>query len=76
MKSKTSITLSKALLDDIDQHLGAGANRSKLIEAAVREYLERRGRELRDKQELELLNRNASSLNREAKDVLSFQVKL
>ena len=76
MKSKTSVTLSKALLDDIDQHLGAGANRSKLIETAVREYLERRGRELRDKQELELLNRNASSLNREAKDVLSFQVKL
>ena len=76
MKSKTSVTLSKALLDDIDQHLGAGANRSKLIETAVRECLERRGRELRDKQELELLNRNASSLNREAKDVLSFQVKL
>jgi metal-responsive CopG/Arc/MetJ family transcriptional regulator len=76
MKSKTSVTLSTSLLEELDQVLGRNRNRSEFIEAAVREHLSRIMREQRDRRELELLNRNADALNKEAKDVLSYQVKL
>ena len=76
MKSKTSITLSRTLLDEIRQTLGEKTNRPRLIEVAVREYLARTVREARDTQELELLNRHSTALNKEAADVLSYQVKL
>jgi metal-responsive CopG/Arc/MetJ family transcriptional regulator len=76
MKSKTSVTLSKSLLHELDQALGRNGNRSKFIEMAVRERLHRMIREERDRKELELINRNADALNDEATDVLSYQVKL
>ena len=76
MKSKTSITLSRSILEELDRVLGKNCNRSELIERAVHEYLQKMIREERDKRELELLNRKAGKLNKEAKDVLSYQVKL
>ncbi len=76
MKSKTSVTLSSSLLRDLDQILGRNRNRSEFIENAVREHLLRLLREQRDRRELELINRNADALNKEAQDVLSYQVKL
>jgi metal-responsive CopG/Arc/MetJ family transcriptional regulator len=75
MKSKTSITLSTSLLEEIRRTFG-DINRSELIETAVREYLARKVREARDKCELDTLNRHATALNKEAKEVLSYQVKL
>ncbi len=76
MKSKTSVTLSTSLLQELDQVLGQNRNRSEFIEAAVRDYLHRIIRQERDQRELELINRNADVLNNEAHDVLSYQVKL
>ena len=75
MKSKTSITLSRALLDDLDRVLGDAGNRSQLIEKALRDYLDRIIRETRERRDLEILNGNAGSLNKEAKEVLTYQVK-
>ena len=76
MKSKTWITLSRDLLDDLDRIIGDSGNRSRVIEAAVREYIKRHIREARDRRDLELINANAASLNKEAKDALSYQIKL
>lgn len=76
MKSKTSITISKHLLDQLDEFLGEKKNRSKLIEAALRDYLHRLIRKSRDQREFEIINKHAASLNREAKDALSYQVKM
>jgi metal-responsive CopG/Arc/MetJ family transcriptional regulator len=76
MKSKTSITLSRDLLDDLDRIIGDSGNRSRAIESAVREYIKRHVREARDRRDLELINENAASLNKEAKDALSYQIKL
>ncbi len=45
-----------------------------MIELAVREFLERRLRVSRDAKDLALLNRHADRLNREATDVLGYQV--
>jgi len=75
MKSKTSITLSTDLLEDLDSVIGDSGNRSRVIEIAVREYIKRHIREARDRRDLALINENAASLNKEAKDALSYQIK-
>jgi metal-responsive CopG/Arc/MetJ family transcriptional regulator len=70
MRVKTSVTLPEEIVQALD---AAGANRSRLVEEAVREYLARRERLRRDARELEVLNRHADRLNREMEDVLAYQ---
>jgi metal-responsive CopG/Arc/MetJ family transcriptional regulator len=76
MRLKTSITLAEETVRELDEVAGRGANRSRVIEEAVVEYLDRRRRERRDARDLEILNRNATALNREVEDVLSYQADL
>jgi metal-responsive CopG/Arc/MetJ family transcriptional regulator len=64
MKVKTSITLSKDILEAIDRIIVKPQNRSAFIE------------KLRDEKDLEILNKRADRLNREVEDVLSNQVEL
>ena len=75
MKVKTSITLSPDLLLAIDEIADKGSNRSRIIEQAIREFLERLHRRRRDARDLEILNRRADDLNREMEDVLAYQVE-
>ena len=72
MKVKTSVTLSRELLDAISHETGQ-ENRSALIEEATWRYLRQRQREARDENELRLLNEHAAELNEEALGVLEFQ---
>ncbi len=76
MKSKTSITLSTALLEAVDAIVGENGNRSELIEKAVHEYIRRMERAERDRSDLEILNSSATRMRNESKDVLRYQVKL
>jgi metal-responsive CopG/Arc/MetJ family transcriptional regulator len=76
MKIKTSITLDEELMKSIDEEFGGRKNRSQLIEEAVKEYVERRTQGKRDSEDLAILNKKADKLNKEAADVLSFQVDL
>lgn len=76
MKPKTSVTLTAATLAALDAAVGAGASRSQVIEQAVVEYLERRERAQRELRDLEILDRAAEELNREAEDVLAYQVNV
>ena len=76
MKIKTSITLSDYLLKEIDSILGNSGNRSIFIENALAYYLEMKRRESRDKKDLELINKNHTLLNKEAEDVLEYQVNI
>jgi metal-responsive CopG/Arc/MetJ family transcriptional regulator len=76
MKAKTSITLSPALMQAIDDWSGDYRSRSELIEEAVKHYLtllQRYRSECRDR---EIIDRNAARLNREAAKVLDFQAPL
>ena len=75
MKTKTSITLSEDILQAIDQNLGESKNRSAFIERALRDYLGRRTKALRNDRDLEILNKHSKRLNREAEDVLTYQVE-
>jgi metal-responsive CopG/Arc/MetJ family transcriptional regulator len=70
MKVKTSVTLPRALLDEIDR---VNPNRSAFLEQAARLYLEKAAKRDRDTKDAAILNRNAERLNREAADVLDYQ---
>ncbi len=74
MKVKTSITLSRDLLDEVDARAGRSRSRSEFIEAALRAFLDQARRAERNGNDLDILNRRAERLNREAADVLGYQV--
>ena len=75
MKVKTSVTLSEDLLAQVDRLLDGKASRSALLEQALREFLANRKRRKRDARDLEILNSHADELNREAAEVLEYQVE-
>ncbi|MFQ5743895.1 MAG: hypothetical protein ACE5HV_09945 [Acidobacteriota bacterium] len=76
MKQKTSITLSPETIRAVDEVAGEASNRSRVIEQAVLEFLERRKRRLREARDLEILNAAADDLNREVEDLLDYQAEL
>ena len=76
MKVKTSITISEDLIREIDALSSQYGNRSALIERAVRDFLTAEANRRRDIKDLEILNRRSDALNREAEDVLAYQVDL
>jgi metal-responsive CopG/Arc/MetJ family transcriptional regulator len=70
MRVKTSITLPEELLDRLDR---VDNNRSALLERAAVAYLDGLERQKRDRRDIEIINRNADRLNREAEDTLEYQ---
>lgn len=76
MKVKTSVTLSRAVLEMIERAIGDSGNRSEFIERAIEHYIKQRQREQREREDLDILDRRVDQLNREAKDVLSYQIDL
>jgi len=70
VRVKTSITLPEELLGRLDR---LDKNRSALLERAALAYLARIEREERDRRDVEIINRNAERLNREAGDTLEYQ---
>jgi metal-responsive CopG/Arc/MetJ family transcriptional regulator len=76
MKVKTSITLSEDLVAQLDKVAGEIGSRSAVLEQALREFLMNRKRRKRDARDLRILNTLSDELNREAQDVLEYQVEL
>jgi len=70
VRVKTSITLPKELLGRLDR---VDKNRSALLERAALAYLAQLERDVRDRRDIEIINRNAARLNREAMDTLGYQ---
>jgi metal-responsive CopG/Arc/MetJ family transcriptional regulator len=77
MKIKTSITVSQELLVDIDARASQSQrNRSDFIETALRIFIQQLEREERNAKDLEIINRRADYLNREAAEALTYQIPL
>ncbi|MGA1796611.1 MAG: ribbon-helix-helix domain-containing protein [bacterium] len=76
MKIKTSITLSEDLLKAVDERSDRYKNRSEFIEAALRAFITQMIRSEQNDRDLEIINRHARTLNKEAEDVLLYQVPL
>jgi len=75
MKVKTSITLSEELLKAVDKRSKQQRKtRSDFIEGAVWAFIQQLTRDEQNARDLEIINRNADSLNQEASDVLEYQV--
>jgi metal-responsive CopG/Arc/MetJ family transcriptional regulator len=74
MKVKTSITLSEELLDAVDKRSSRFKNRSEFIEAAIRAYIAKIVLDEQNARDLAIINREADRLNKEAADVLAYQV--
>jgi metal-responsive CopG/Arc/MetJ family transcriptional regulator len=73
MKEKTSITLSREVLAQVDHLAGSRMSRSAVIEHVLRSYLGERSRRKIHSRDLERINAAADRLNREAAEVLEFQ---
>jgi metal-responsive CopG/Arc/MetJ family transcriptional regulator len=73
MKEKTSITLSKEVLKDIDRLAGSKHSRSAFIERVLRRYLRERAKASLQARDLERINEAAERLNLEAAEVLDYQ---
>jgi len=73
MKEKTSITLSRETLADIDRLSGDRSSRSAFIERVLRRYLREQMRAQANARDLERINQAAKRLNSEAADVLDYQ---
>ena len=76
MKAKTSVTLSKDLLALVDEYVKGDNSRSAFIELAIRTYMEILKRKNRDQHDLEIINRLSKKFNKEANDVLRYQMEL
>ncbi len=73
MKEKTSITLSKEVLNHIDRLAGSKHSRSAFIEAVLTQYLRRRVRAQVEARDVQLINQAAAELHAEVDDILRYQ---
>jgi metal-responsive CopG/Arc/MetJ family transcriptional regulator len=73
MKEKTSVTLSRDVLEDVDRLAGSKYSRSAFIERVLRKYLQERAKAAAQARDLERINAAADRLNLEAADVLDYQ---
>lgn len=75
MKTKMSITLDGELVQALDALAGPHGNRSRLVETAVREFVQSRRRMAREARDRELLDRFSDDLSELMDDVLSYQAE-
>ncbi|MBN1407869.1 MAG: hypothetical protein JW956_08775 [Calditrichaceae bacterium] len=76
MKVKTSLTLSEELISAIDRKSTGHKSRSDFIESALWTYLNFLIRQEKNKIDLKIINKKADTLNKEAQDVLDYQVSI
>ena len=76
MRVRISITISQELLKAVDRHTWQQKKtRSDFIETAVWAFIMRLIRDERNARDLEIINRKADFLNREARDVLEYSLR-
>ena len=76
MKQKTSITLSKDVLLQLDRLAGSQYSRSAMIERVLRKYFRDQRRSALHARDLQRINQAADQLNAEAADVLDYQAPI
>ena len=59
MRVRTTVTLPKDLLIRVDALAGKKHKRSEIVESALRDFLQKKARTVRDKRELEIINAKA-----------------
>jgi len=75
MKTKKSISLSNALLEDLVL-FNKNRNISQFIETALVYYINELKKQERRRRDMEIINANAKRFNKEAEENLKFQAVL
>jgi metal-responsive CopG/Arc/MetJ family transcriptional regulator len=73
-KIRTSVTLPRELLSEVDDLLGERNKRSEFIEKALRAYVAELAERRRAARDVGIINANAGRVNREALETLEYQV--
>jgi len=76
MDIKATVTLPAELLQTVDEQAGDYGSRSRLIEAALRFFLDRRNQKALEARDQAIIERHLDELNAEAEDALDYQVPL
>ena len=78
MKIETTISLEPELLQRLSPLLESNGRHSlsELIENLIRGFLARAEKTAADLRDAEIITKNADRLNREAEDVLTYQIEL
>ena len=76
MKVEAHIKLEKELLDTVDDLSGGENRRSEFIEEALQSYVDVKTHRNKTRSDLEIINEHADELNKEAMDVLDYQIAL
>ena len=75
MKVKTSVTLPRELLVEVDALAGKKHKRSAIVETALRDYVAKEtGKEL-NRRDIEIINKNAEMINKQVEETLQFQAE-
>ncbi|MGI8669485.1 MAG: hypothetical protein ACR2J3_06480 [Aridibacter sp.] len=72
-KAKASIQISVELLHKLEKVADGEDACSELFEQAVNEFIEKLEFHEREQRDIEIINKNADELNKEAKDTLTYQ---
>ncbi|RMD98206.1 MAG: CopG family transcriptional regulator [Calditrichaeota bacterium] len=77
MKAKTTITIDADLLDELNRLSNKEKkSRSAIIEELIKNFLDKNKFALSSQNEIAQINKIADELNKEAMDVLNYQVDL
>lgn len=74
MRVRTSVTLPKELLLKVDALAGKN-KRSKIVETALRDYVEKENGKKMNRRDIEIINENADLINKQVKETLEFQAE-
>jgi metal-responsive CopG/Arc/MetJ family transcriptional regulator len=75
MKVRTSVTLPRELLVEVDALAGKKHKRSAIVETALRDYVAKEtGKEL-NRRDIEIINKNAEMINKQVEETLQFQAE-
>jgi metal-responsive CopG/Arc/MetJ family transcriptional regulator len=75
MKVRTSVTLPKELLIQVDALVGKNRKRSAVVESALIEYVAKEKPSPLNLRDIEIINRNAELINKQVEETLEFQAE-
>lgn len=75
MRVRTSVTLPKDLLSEVDALAGKKHRRSAIVESALRDYVTKENGGKLNKRDIEIINKNADLINKQVEETLEFQAE-
>lgn len=75
MRVRTSVTLPKELLIEVDALAGKKFKRSEIVESALRDYVAKKNGGKLNRRDIEIINKNADLINKQVEETLEFQAE-